>query len=190
MSGGGSINNLAIQIMLSGILLGIIEKLIPNGKTEKAVSFAVSLVLLVMLLSPLKDMLNVATSDNFDVNNILESVDLQSSKTKGMRDEVENAIDEGDKMFSGIVSEYSENSIVGATVQAMNETGVAVDSDEVVVETDIAQDLITIKIETAGFDENELMLIEENTADLEVQIGTAVARKLNIERELIRVYFD
>jgi len=164
--------------MLSGVLLGIMEMLIPNGKTEKVVSFAISLVLLVLLLSPLESAMNI-NQENFDVR-----------EESTMRDDVERALDEGEEMFLDTIEECSTDNIRTATVEALKTVGVEAYSHDVQVETSISEELVAINVCTTNFNEYERKIIEENQSDLEVNIGTIIAQNLKLDRNMVRFYFE
>ena len=164
--------------MLSGVMLGIMEMLIPNGKTEKVVSFAISLTLLVLLLSPLESAMNI-NQETFDVK-----------EESTMRDEVESALDEGEEMFLDTVEENSTDNIRTATVEALKTVGIEVSSQDVHVETSIPEDLVSINVYTTNFDGYEMKMIEENQSDLEVSIGTIIAQNLRLDRNMVRFCFE
>lgn len=164
--------------MLSSVLLSVLEMLIPNGKTEKVVSFAVSLILLVVFLSPLNNVFN-ANGEDFIVKS-----------ENDLRESVQEALNEGEKMFSDVMDECLDDNVKKETIEALMAVGIEIETQDMFVDSKIGEDVLTIKVFTTNFNESEMKAIDENQSDLEVTLGTDIARRLGINRNMIRFYFE
>ncbi len=112
-----SFEKYALSIAGIVIISEIAKTLLPNGKMQKIANSAFSLILVVMLLSPIKELKNVQFSNKFDLETVYIDEYFESYtnylREKNLVDEIEKfLLKKGYENFSVTLETDSQNSTI------------------------------------------------------------------------------